>query len=47
LQDKFGVGVTLTASGGGKFEITFDGQLAYSKKAVGRFPTDDELDTLA
>jgi len=39
--------VTLTASGGGKFEITVDGRLAYSKKAIGRFPTDAELDALA
>ncbi len=47
MQDKFGAEVSLTASGGGKFEITVDGRLAYSKKAVGRFPTDDELDSLA
>ena len=46
MQDKFGAEVSLTASGGGKFEITVDGRLAYSKKAVGRFPTDDELDSL-
>tara|TARA_B100001167_G_scaffold68749_1_gene40722 strand:+ start:351 stop:470 length:120 start_codon:yes stop_codon:yes gene_type:complete len=38
--------VTLTASDGGKFEITVDGRLAYSKKAMGRFPTDAELDVL-
>tara|TARA_B100000745_G_scaffold242294_1_gene164615 strand:- start:247 stop:366 length:120 start_codon:yes stop_codon:yes gene_type:complete len=38
--------VTLTASDGGKFEITVDGRLAYSKKAMGRFPTDVELDEL-
>jgi len=38
--------VTLTASDGGKFEITVDGRLAYSKKAMGRFPTDVELDAL-
>lgn len=47
MQEKFGADVTLTASGGGKFEITVDGQLAYSKKAVGRFPTNEELDALA
>ncbi|MCS5607291.1 MAG: Rdx family protein [Alphaproteobacteria bacterium] len=38
--------MTLTASDGGKFEITVDGRLAYSKKAMGRFPTDVELDAL-
>jgi selT/selW/selH-like putative selenoprotein len=25
------------------FEITVDGRLAYSKKANGRFPTDEEV----
>jgi selT/selW/selH-like putative selenoprotein len=29
------------------FEVTVDGRLAYSKKASGRFPTDEEvLDSL-
>jgi len=35
--------VTLKKSGGGVFEITVDGALRYSKKATGRFPTDDEV----
>ena len=43
---RHGAEVSLTASGGGKFEIIVDGVLAYSKKAVGRFPTDAELDAL-
>ena len=30
-------------SGGGVFEITVDGKLAYSKKATGRFPADEEV----
>jgi selT/selW/selH-like putative selenoprotein len=46
LQDKFNADVSLTASGGGAFEITVDGNLAYSKKATHRFPTDVELDAL-
>lgn len=33
-------------SGAGAFEITVNGKLLYSKKATGRFPTDDELDAL-
>jgi predicted Rdx family selenoprotein len=45
--EKLGAEVTLTAAGGGRFEITVDGRLAYSKKALGRFPTDAELDALA
>jgi selT/selW/selH-like putative selenoprotein len=32
--------VRLRKSGGGVFEITVDGRLAYSKKATGRFPTE-------
>jgi selT/selW/selH-like putative selenoprotein len=40
--------VALRRSGGGVFEITVDGRLAYSKKATGRFPADEEvLATLA
>jgi len=35
--------VTLRRSGGGVFEITVDGRLAYSKKATGRFPSDEEV----
>ena len=35
-------------AGGGVFEITVNGKLAYSNKATGRFPTDEEvLGTLA
>jgi selT/selW/selH-like putative selenoprotein len=37
--------VTLKRSGGGVFEITVDGRLAYSKKATGQFP--DERQVLA
>ena len=40
--------IQLRKSGGGAFEITVNGKLAYSKKATGRFPTDEEvLGTLA
>jgi selT/selW/selH-like putative selenoprotein len=35
--------IHLRKSGGGVFEITVDGKLAYSKKASGRFPTDEEV----
>jgi len=38
-----GTEVELRRSGGGVFEITVDGRLAYSKKAIGRFPTDEEV----
>jgi hypothetical protein len=29
------------------FEISVDGQLKFSKKRTGRFPTDEEIDALA
>ena len=35
--------VSLKKSGGGVFEINVDGQLAYSKKATGDFPTDRQV----
>ena len=35
--------VRLRKSGGGVFEIMVDGGLRYSKKATGRFPTDEEV----
>jgi len=38
-----GTEVSLRKSGGGVFEVTVDGTLRFSKKASGRFPTDDEI----
>ena len=35
--------VTLHKSGGGVFEITVGGALRFSKKQLGRFPTDAEV----
>ena len=35
--------IALRKSGGGVFEITVDGRLAWAKKATGRFPTDEEV----
>jgi selT/selW/selH-like putative selenoprotein len=35
--------IAVRKSGGGVFEITVDGRLAFSKKASGRFPTDEEV----
>lgn len=34
---------TLIPSSGGVFEVTIDGDLIYSKKALGRFPEDGEV----
>jgi selT/selW/selH-like putative selenoprotein len=42
-----GADVELVRSSGGVFEIIVDGQLKFSKKALGRFPSDAEVDALA
>ena len=39
--------VELVKGVGGVFEITVDGRLAFSKKQLGRFPEDAEIDALA
>lgn len=38
--------VALREGGGGVFEITVDGELRWSKREAGRFPTDSEIDDL-
>lgn len=35
--------IRLRKTGGGVFEITVDGAVRFSKKATGRFPTEDEI----
>jgi selT/selW/selH-like putative selenoprotein len=42
-----GADVGYKKSGGGVFEITVGGELKFSKKALGRFPTDEEIEALA
>jgi selT/selW/selH-like putative selenoprotein len=44
--ERYGAEVQLVKAGGGVFEISVDGKLAFSKKQLGRFPTDDEVDGL-
>jgi predicted Rdx family selenoprotein len=39
--------VELVRSSGGVFDMIVNGQLKFSKKALGRFPTDAEIDALA
>lgn len=34
---------TLIPAGGGRFEVTIDGELAFSKLKEGRFPEYDEI----
>ncbi len=46
LRDGGANEVKLTRGSSGVFEITIDGRLAWSKKASGRFPTEDEVRAL-
>jgi selT/selW/selH-like putative selenoprotein len=50
VKDRFdsvaGAQVTLIRGGGGAFEITIDDTLVFSKKALGRFPNDAEVDSM-
>jgi selT/selW/selH-like putative selenoprotein len=44
LEDRYDdVTVTLSRSHGGRFEVTADGRLVYSKKATGRHAEHDEV----
>lgn len=36
-------GLTLVPSGGGCFEISFNGELIYSKLETGKFPDEDAI----
>jgi selT/selW/selH-like putative selenoprotein len=47
FEKSAGATVELLRSSGGVFEITIDGALRFSKKALGRFPTDEEIAALA
>ena len=42
-----GAEIAYERSGGGVFEITVDGELKFSKKTLGRFPTEEEIEALA
>lgn len=45
-MEKSGVDVELVKGKGGVFEVSRDGKLLFSKKQLGRFPTDEEIDAL-
>jgi predicted Rdx family selenoprotein len=43
IKDAIGVDAELIASGGGVFEVVANRKLIFSKKALRRFPEDDEI----
>ena len=46
LKGKYGTQVELISSGGGVFEVRLDEKLIFSKKSLGRFPENSEIDEL-
>jgi predicted Rdx family selenoprotein len=47
LRELAGADIELLRGSGGVFDITVDGELRFSKAALGRFPTDDDIAALA
>jgi len=47
FADVTGAEIAYVRSSGGVFEIMVDGELKFSKKKLGRFPTDQEIEALA
>jgi selT/selW/selH-like putative selenoprotein len=43
LKDTFNIDATLEKGAGGVFDVTVDEKLIFSKHAVGRFPSEDEI----
>ena len=46
LKDRFGIDVDLIKGRDGVFEVVHDGDLIYSKRSIGRFPEDGEVEGL-
>lgn len=41
-----GINISLISSGGGVFEVTLNGELIFSKKALNRFPEQGEIEQI-
>ena len=44
FEGQVGGGVTLVPSSGGVFEVSLDGETIFSKRALGRFPNENEIE---
>jgi len=44
IEKRFSIRPTLVKGRDGVFEVTFDGELIYSKKSTGRFPDPGEVE---
>ena len=43
IKKKYGLSAGLKEGAGGIFEVSIDGQVAYSNQTTYRFPTDEEI----
>jgi selenoprotein W-related protein len=46
MRKTFGAEIELIASSGGVFEVIVEDNLLFSKKSLGRFPEDGEIENL-
>ena len=47
LEKKGAADIELRTGKSGQFDVTVDGALKYTRSKTGRFPTDDEIDSLS
>jgi len=46
IQSKYGIDAKLIESGGGVFEVMLNNSLIFSKKELGRFPNENEIENV-
>ena len=46
IQSKYGIDAKLIESSGGVFEVTLNNSLIFSKKDLGRFPNENEVENI-
>ncbi len=46
MEKKFGADTEIIESRGGVFEVELEGKLLFSKKKLGRFPEEGEIESL-
>ena len=46
IQKQFGIEAKLIKSSGGVFEVTLNNSLIFSKKDLGRFPNENEIEDI-
>ncbi len=46
IKSKYGIDSKLISSGGGVFEVMLNNSLIFSKKELGRFPNENEIENI-